>query len=182
MVYVYVAFLPAWVDVQGDLESDLLLSWNMDNWLDIRLIGAFRTIGGFAVKEKYVTITGMNHYYGLQPFKVGKKLKCIKEPDNPYDSEAIKVVIKDVGKVGYIANAPFTKATGTLGAGGIGGYVKKKFKVEVMFITSSKVICKVVDGFKKKEKIAYKDSLEKIERTRSEIRDDVEVEGELPFD
>ncbi len=104
------------------------------------------------MKEKYVTITGMNHYYGLQPFKVGKKLKCIKEPDNPYDSEAIKVVIKSIGKVGYVANSPWTKATGTLGAGGISGYVKKKFKVEVMFITSSKVICRVVDGFRDKDK------------------------------
>lgn len=104
------------------------------------------------MKEKYVTITGMNHYYGVQPFAVGKKLKCIKEPDNPFDSEAIKVVVKGIGKVGYIANAPYTKATGTLGAGGISSCVKKKFKVEVMFITSSKVICRVVDGFKGKGK------------------------------
>lgn len=28
---------------------------------------------------------------------------------------------------------------------------KKKFRVEVMFITSSKVICRVVDGFKKEK-------------------------------
>lgn len=118
------------------------------------------------MKEKYVTITGMNHYYGLAPFKVGKKLKCVKEPDNPYDSEAIKVIAKGIGKVGYIANAPYTKATGTLGAGGIGGYVKKKFKVEVMFITSSKVICRVVDGFKGKDK--RQESLEDIEEVREE--------------
>ncbi len=118
------------------------------------------------MKEQYVTITGMNHYYGLQPFKVGKKLKCIKEPSNSYDSEAIKVVIKDIGKVGYVANSPFTKATGTLGAGGISGYVKKKFKVEVMFITSSKVICRMVDGFKKKVKCSEYDLDSEIELTR----------------
>lgn len=134
------------------------------------------------MKEKYVTITGMNHYYGLQPFKVGKKLKCIKEPSNPYDSEAIKVVMKDIGKVGYIANAPFTKATGTLGAGGMSGYVKKKFKVEVMFITSSKVICRVVGGFKKKSKHDDKASLTEEELTRPEKTRDIEVDGELPFD
>ena len=29
-------------------------------------------------------------------------------------------------------------------------YVKKKFKVKVMFITSTKVICEVVDGIKDK--------------------------------
>lgn len=31
------------------------------------------------MKEKYVTITGMNHYYGLTPFKIGKKFKCKKD-------------------------------------------------------------------------------------------------------
>jgi HIRAN domain len=131
------------------------------------------------MKEEYATITGMNHYYGLQPFKVGKKLKCIKEPSNPYDSEAIKVVIKDIGKVGYVANSPFTKATGTLGASGIRGYVNKKFKVEVMFITSSKVICRVVDGFKRKGKFAQKASMAETELTRPEREDDANVEAAI---
>ena len=48
------------------------------------------------MKEKYVIITGTNHYYGMKPFSVGKKVKCFKEPDNAFDSEAIKVVIKGV--------------------------------------------------------------------------------------
>ncbi len=103
------------------------------------------------MKKLYVTITGFNYYYGLAPFKIGKKLVCKKEKSNPYDSEAIKVVIKDLGTVGYIANSPNTKATGTLSAGGVRSKVKKKFKVKVMFITASKVICKVVDGFKEEE-------------------------------
>lgn len=100
------------------------------------------------MKEKYITITGMNHYYGLRPFSVGKKIKCIKDKNNPYDSEAIKVVVKEIGTVGYIANSPYTTATGTMSAGRIYEKVKKKFVVEVMFITSSKVICRVVDGLK----------------------------------
>lgn len=100
------------------------------------------------MKEKYVTITGMNHYYGLKPFSVGKRIKCVKEKNNPYDNEAIKVVMKEIGTVGYIANTPYTAATGTMSAGRIYEKVKKKFTVEVMFITSSKVICRVVDGLK----------------------------------
>lgn len=100
------------------------------------------------MKEKYITITGMNHYYGLRPFSVGKKVQCMKDKNNPYDSEAIKVVMKDIGTVGYIANSPYTTATGTMSAGRIYEKVKKKFVVEVMFITSSKVICRVVDGLK----------------------------------
>ena len=108
------------------------------------------------MKDYYVTITGMSHYYGLAPFAVGKVLKCYKEPSNPYDNEAIAVKLKAVGKIGYIANTPYTKATGTKSAGAIAGRVKKKFKVEVMFITSSKVICKVVDGLKNR-KVGEKD-------------------------
>lgn len=100
------------------------------------------------MKETYITITGMNHYYGLKPFSVGRRLKCIKEKNNPFDDEAIKVVMKEIGTVGYIANSPYTAATGTLSAGRIYEKVKKKFMVEVMFITSSKVICRVVEGFK----------------------------------
>lgn len=82
------------------------------------------------MKEKYITITGMNHYYGLRPFSVGKKIKCIKDKNNPYDSEAIKVVMKEIGTVGYIANSPYTTATGTMSAGRIYEKVKKKFGVE----------------------------------------------------
>ena len=97
------------------------------------------------MKEKYVTITGFKHYYGAAPFKIGKKVKCVKEPNNPYDSEAIKVVMKHIGTVGYIANSPYTAATGTMSAGRIWEKVGKKFYARVMFITSSKVICKVVE-------------------------------------
>lgn len=103
------------------------------------------------MKDLYITITGFKHYYGIAPFKIGQKLKCIKEPHNPFDSEAIRITMKHIGTVGYVANSPYTKATGTLGSGGIWSRVSKKFKVKVMFITSSKIICKVVDGIKVKE-------------------------------
>ena len=52
------------------------------------------------MKEKYITIVGFNHYYGVVPFKIGKKIKCVKEPNNPYDGEAIKATMKQIGTVG----------------------------------------------------------------------------------
>jgi len=102
-------------------------------------------------KNHYITITGVDHYYGITPFAIGKKLKCVKEKNNPYDSEAIKVVMKDIGTVGYIANSVYTIVTGTMSAGRIYEKVKKKFVVKVMFITSNRIICKVVDGWKEQE-------------------------------
>ena len=38
----------------------------------------------------------------------GMKGKLVKEPDNEYDNEAIQVKIKGLGKVGYVANSPYT--------------------------------------------------------------------------
>ena len=100
------------------------------------------------MKEHYITITGMNHYYDMKPFKIGKRLKCIKDHDNDYDDEAIKVVLKHVGTVGYVANSVYTVIKGTNSAGYIAHLMNKSFIVEVRFITGSRVICKVVDGWK----------------------------------
>ncbi|WP_147629844.1 hypothetical protein [Dorea sp. D27] len=50
-----------------------------------------------------------------------------------------------------MANAPYTTAKGTSSVGGIAHKVGKRFKVKVMFITRTKVICKVVGGLQKKK-------------------------------
>ncbi len=100
------------------------------------------------MKEKFITITGMNHYFGLAPFAVGRKVKCTKEPDNPFDSDAIKVTMKHIGKVGYVANSVNTVATGTKSASRIYDKVPKKFKAEIMFIMPWFVIAKVVEDDK----------------------------------
>ena len=69
------------------------------------------------MKEISLTITGMRHYYGNGIFHVGDILRCRKEPENQYDAEAIQVMLPVYGKVGYIANSPYTVAKGTLSAG-----------------------------------------------------------------
>lgn len=40
--------------------------------------------------KAFITITGLKFYFGSKPFAVGQKVKLVKEPDNEYDSEAIK--------------------------------------------------------------------------------------------
>ncbi len=103
------------------------------------------------MKEQYITITGFRHYYGLIPFKIGKRLKCIKEPENPFDTEAIRVALKQIGTIGYVANSIHTVARGTSSAGAIAHSVKNSFIVEVMFMTDSHIICKIVEGQKEKQ-------------------------------
>ncbi len=60
------------------------------------------------MKDVYFTLTGTNHYHGQEFFEVGMKVKLRKEPDNAYDHEAIRVELKGLGKVGYVANSPNT--------------------------------------------------------------------------
>lgn len=64
-----------------------------------------------------VTITGLTHYYGTKPFKVGAVIKLKKEYDNKYDDEAIRAQLPYIGTVGYVANSTYTVYSGTYSAG-----------------------------------------------------------------
>lgn len=52
------------------------------------------------MKEEFVTITGFRNYLGLTPFRIGRLVRCEKEPDNQYDSEAIMCTLPVYGTVG----------------------------------------------------------------------------------
>ena len=95
------------------------------------------------LKGTFVTITGFNHYKDRDPFSIGATFLCCKEPDNAYDSEAIKVLIQGGYTIGYIANSASTKANGTMSAARIYDRVGKYFSIEVCFSTQSKIICEV---------------------------------------
>ncbi|MFZ5975794.1 MAG: HIRAN domain-containing protein [Bacillota bacterium] len=98
------------------------------------------------MKERYITITGVQHYYGMKPLAVGRVLRCTKEPENCYDDEAIRAELPFIGKVGYVANSPHTCANGTMSAGRIYDSVENVFFARVMFTTQTKVIARVLDG------------------------------------
>lgn len=91
----------------------------------------------------YFTITGMNHYYGSDFLKKGMKVKLIKEPDNEYDKEAICVELKGLGKIGYVANSPYTVLGESESAGRMYDKMKKKAKGSVLLITPKGVLCEL---------------------------------------
>lgn len=96
------------------------------------------------MEKDYVTITGMEYYFGAKVFKVGDVISCEKDFDNDYDEEAIKVMMKTFGKVGYVANSSRTVAKGTKSAGRIYDKVGDKFFVRVCFVTGGSVIAEVL--------------------------------------
>ena len=69
------------------------------------------------MKKIYFTLTGTKHYLGSDFLEPGIKVKLVKETDNEYDQEAIKVLLKGVGKIGYVANSPYTVLGESLSAG-----------------------------------------------------------------
>ena len=91
----------------------------------------------------YFTITGTNHYYGNEFLEPGMSVRLYKEPDNEYDKEAIRVEFEGLGKIGYVANSPYTVLGESRSAGRMYDQMKKKAKGKVMLITPKGVLCKL---------------------------------------
>ena len=98
------------------------------------------------MKDVYFTITGVNHYFGSDFLKKGMKVKLIKEPDNEYDKEAIRVELKGLGKIGYVANSPYTVLGDSMSAGRMYDLMKKKAKAKVVLLTKKGVVCRMKVG------------------------------------
>lgn len=92
----------------------------------------------------FITITGINHYFGKKPFEIGRTVKLIKEPDNPYDKEAIGVYLPFIDKIGNVANSVSTVFAGTQSSGRIWDKIGNEAFASVMFVTHSSVIAIVL--------------------------------------
>ncbi|MBE6679520.1 MAG: DNA-binding protein [Ruminococcaceae bacterium] len=92
----------------------------------------------------FVTITGIHHYYGDKPFEIGRVVRLVKEPDNKYDDDAIRVELPFIETVGYVANSTNTVYRGTYSAGRIYDKIEDAAFAEVAFITHSSVIAAVL--------------------------------------
>ncbi len=103
------------------------------------------------MKDMYFTLTGCSHYFGTGFMKKGMKLKLVKEPKNEYDKEAIKVKVKGMGKVGYVANSSYTVKGDSMSAGRMYDRLGKKSKAKIVAVISSGAICKITDTGLEKE-------------------------------
>ena len=91
----------------------------------------------------YFTLTGMKHYFGDDFLEKGMKLELVKEPDNKYDSEAIMVKLKRLGKIGYVANSPYTVIGESISAGRLYDKIRDTASAKIVLVTPRGVICKV---------------------------------------
>ena len=96
------------------------------------------------MKDIFVTITGQNHYLGMKPYKVGRIVKLLKDVENEHDEDAIAVVLPFIDVVGYVANSTNTVFQGTYSAGRLYDKIGDAVFAEIMFITHSSVIARVL--------------------------------------
>jgi hypothetical protein len=94
-------------------------------------------------KKIYVTITGTVHYLGDAFLKEGTHVTLIKDPDNKYDHEAIRVEMKGLGKIGYVANSTSTVLGECFSAGRLYDRIGNKAIAKVKHILPKGVICSV---------------------------------------
>ena len=96
------------------------------------------------MKNVFITITGQNHYLGMKPYKVGRIVKIVKDVDNEYDEDAIRVELPFIDTIGYVANSVNTVFAGTYSAGKLYDKIDDYAYAQVMFITHSSVIALVL--------------------------------------
>ena len=91
----------------------------------------------------YVTLTGLNYCYGTEPFRVGQKVKLVKEPENDCDREAIRAELPGLGKVGYVANSTHTVVGECYSAGRLYDKIGDTAVAKVKYVLATAVVCKV---------------------------------------
>ena len=95
-------------------------------------------------KDLYFTVNAVNMFHGIKPFKIGSIIKLVKEPDNDYDPEAIRVELRYAGPSGYVANSVKTVIKGTYSCGRLYDKITDKDYAKVRFILNDNIIAKVL--------------------------------------
>lgn len=91
----------------------------------------------------YFTITGMQFRHGTDFLERGDAVKLIKEPDNEYDKEAIRVEMDGLGLVGYVANSVHTVVGESYSAGRLYDHVKENSTGKVLYIMKNCALCEL---------------------------------------
>lgn len=134
--------------------------WTLDVVQCIQKQKAEQKTEDYYIKNIFVTITGQNHYLGMKPYKVGRIVKLVKDIDNEYDEDAIAVKLPYIDEIGYVANSTHTVFQGTYSASRLYDKIGDTALAEVMFITHSSVIARVLSKeeareAKKKQAVSF---------------------------
>ena len=96
------------------------------------------------MEKIYFTVAGTNHYFGQEFFEPKMEVKLIKEPDNEFDKEAIRVEVDGLGTVGYVANSPYTVQGESMCAGRLYDRMEDTAKGIVKFVLPQGILCELI--------------------------------------
>ena len=97
------------------------------------------------MNKTYFTITGTHHYFGDEFIESGMEVKLVKEPDNEYDKEAIKVELDGLGKIGYVANTPYTALGESMSAGRLYDRIEDTANGKVKYVLPQGILCELTE-------------------------------------
>lgn len=93
------------------------------------------------MKRIFFTITGTQYHYGMEFLKPEMKVRLVKEPDNKADAEAIKVELKGLGYIGYVANSPRTVVGESYSAGRLYDKIGDTAEGTICYVLPQGVLC-----------------------------------------
>jgi len=97
------------------------------------------------MKTIYFTITGTNHCYGTEFMEAGQDVRLIKDVDNEFDSEAIRVEMDGLGQVGFVANSTYTVIGESVSAGRLYDKIADTASGRIKYVLPKGVLCEL-DG------------------------------------
>lgn len=92
-------------------------------------------------KKIYFTLVGTRFYHGKDFLEKDMTVKLVKEPDNEFDKEAIKVELEGLGQIGHVANSPYTVTGESYSAGRIYDKIGDEAEGRILYVLDKDVLC-----------------------------------------
>ena len=92
-------------------------------------------------RKVFFTITGTRYFHGKDFIEKDMQVHLIKDPENEYDSEAIKVELEGLGQIGHVANSPYTVIGDSYSAGRLYDKIGDTAVGTVLYNVKSGILC-----------------------------------------
>ena len=93
------------------------------------------------MSEIFFTVAGTQYRHGHNFIEPKMQVRLVKEPDNEYDREAIRVEMTGLGQIGYVANSVNTVLGESMSAGRLYDKMGDVAGGTVKFVLGRGVIC-----------------------------------------
>lgn len=128
------------------------------------------------MEKLYFTIAGTHYHYGTDFMEQGMEVNLVKDPENEYDKEAIKVEMAGLGLVGFVANSPYTVKGESMSAGRMYDRIGDTAIGKILYVLPQGVLCEIVERkrMRMNRELINADNLEVLRKWICDIMADAE--------